>query len=78
VGPRAGLHTVEKRKILHYRESNPGRPDPRYTDWAIPTLPSVGCIINLRAEGTLKAVTIFVYYCPLKCCDVSDQAAHYH
>jgi hypothetical protein len=24
--PRAGLVTVEKRKIVHYRESNPCRP----------------------------------------------------
>jgi hypothetical protein len=38
VGPRAGLNAVGKRKILHSRGSNPGRPARRYTDWAIPTL----------------------------------------
>jgi hypothetical protein len=32
VGPSAGLDDVEKRKILHCRESNPGRPARRYTD----------------------------------------------
>jgi hypothetical protein len=32
VGPRVGLDAVEKRKILHCRESNPGRPTRRYTD----------------------------------------------
>jgi hypothetical protein len=37
IGPRAGLDAVEKRKSLHCRESNPGRPARRYTDWAIPT-----------------------------------------
>jgi hypothetical protein len=26
VGPRVGLDAVEKRKVLHCRESNPGRP----------------------------------------------------
>jgi hypothetical protein len=26
VGPRVGLDDVEKRKIVHCRESNPGRP----------------------------------------------------
>jgi hypothetical protein len=37
VGPKVGVDTVEKRKISHCRESNPGRPARRYTDWAIPT-----------------------------------------
>jgi hypothetical protein len=37
VDPRVGLDAVEKRKILHCRESNPGRPDRRCTDRAIPT-----------------------------------------
>jgi hypothetical protein len=39
LGPRVGLDDVEKGKIRHCRESNPGRParSPRYTDWAIPT-----------------------------------------
>jgi hypothetical protein len=35
-GPRAGLDAAEKTKILHCRESNPGRPACRYTDWVIP------------------------------------------
>jgi hypothetical protein len=29
---RAGLDGMEKRKILHCRESNPDRPTERYTD----------------------------------------------
>jgi hypothetical protein len=36
VGPRVGLEDVEK-KILHCRESNPGRPARPYTDLAILT-----------------------------------------
>jgi hypothetical protein len=32
VGPRVGLDAVEKRKILPYRESNPGRPARRCID----------------------------------------------
>jgi hypothetical protein len=32
VGPRGGLDALEKRKILHCRKSNPGRPARRYTD----------------------------------------------
>jgi hypothetical protein len=31
VGPRVRLDAVEKRKILHCRESNPGRPARSYT-----------------------------------------------
>jgi hypothetical protein len=30
-GPRVGLDAVERRKTLHCRESNPGRPARRYT-----------------------------------------------
>jgi hypothetical protein len=37
VGPGVRLDAVEKGNILHYRESNPGRPARRYIDWAIPT-----------------------------------------
>jgi hypothetical protein len=36
LSPRVGLDAVEERKILHWRESNPGRPARSYTDWAIP------------------------------------------
>jgi hypothetical protein len=32
VGPRAGLDAVQKRKILHFRESNPSRRSRRYPD----------------------------------------------
>jgi hypothetical protein len=37
VDPRAGFDAVEKTKILHSREWNPGRPARRITDLAIPT-----------------------------------------
>jgi hypothetical protein len=37
VGPRAGVDAVEKRKILHCRETNPDRPVRRCTGWAFPT-----------------------------------------
>jgi hypothetical protein len=32
VGPRVGLDDVERRKILHCRESNPSPPARHYTD----------------------------------------------
>jgi hypothetical protein len=36
VGSRDGLDAVVKGKISHpYRESNPGRPAPRYNDWTV-------------------------------------------
>jgi hypothetical protein len=35
VGPSAGLDAVEKRKMLHCRESNPGRAARRYTDSSV-------------------------------------------
>lgn len=35
VGPRISLDIMEKRKILHCWESNPGHPAHLYTDWAI-------------------------------------------
>jgi hypothetical protein len=37
VGPRVGLHTVEKRNILHCQESNLGHLACCYTDQAVPT-----------------------------------------
>jgi hypothetical protein len=33
VAPRAGLDAGEKRKVLHFRELNPGRPVRRSPDW---------------------------------------------
>jgi hypothetical protein len=37
VGSRTGLDAVEERKILHCRESNPGRPLRCCTDWDMST-----------------------------------------
>jgi hypothetical protein len=41
---------MEKRKILHCRESNPDRPTERYTDWAIPPSYALGIRNRMRSQ----------------------------
>jgi hypothetical protein len=41
VGPRLGLDPVEKRKVLHCREPNPGRPARSYTDSSVTMMSAI-------------------------------------
>jgi hypothetical protein len=58
VGPRFGLDAVEKRKILHCRESKRGLPARRCTYWAIPA--PVFNIMVIANFDQLSCVWIFL------------------
>jgi hypothetical protein len=45
-----GVDGMEKRKILHCRESNPDRPSGHYTNWAIPPSCALGIPNRVRSK----------------------------